>query len=70
MELVGALGIDNPDKLTPAMIWHRLGSQKAVTYAQLYDYLKPGALLKEQIPSDFATDWDEANADSYYSPPT
>jgi len=66
--LVGALGVDHPDKLTPDMIWHRLGNQKAVTYAQLYDYLQPGALLNGEIPSDFAKDWDEANADYYYCP--
>lgn len=70
IQLVGALGVDHPDKLTPDMIWHRLGNQKAVTYDQLYDYLKPGALLNGQIPSDFADDWDKANADYYYCPPT
>ncbi|MGC1182375.1 FMN-binding glutamate synthase family protein [Legionella sp.] len=66
LDLVGAVGVDHPDKLTPDMIWHRLGNQKAVTYAQLYDYLQPGALLNGQIPADFAKDWEQANADYYY----
>jgi glutamate synthase domain-containing protein 2 len=68
LDLVGALGIDNPDLLTPDMIWHRLGNQKAKTYAQLYDYLQPGALLSDNIPNDFAKEWEEANADYYYCP--
>ena len=68
MQLVGALGIDHPDKLSPCMIWHRLSNQKAITYAKLYDYLAPGILLSEHIPMHFASDWQEANAYHYYCP--
>ncbi len=66
--LVGTLGIKHPDQLTPDMIWHRLGSQRAVTYAQLYDYLQPGVLLGENIPADIMSDWEQANANTYYLP--
>lgn len=68
LHLVGALGIDHPDKLTPDMIWYRLGNQKAINYAQLYNYLQPGALLHEPTPCDFVNDWQDANADYYYCP--
>lgn len=63
--LVGALGVDHPDKLNPSMIWYRLGNQKAKNYAELYHYLQPGALLSDSIPEDFAEDWQKANADYY-----
>lgn len=63
--LVGALGVDHPDKLTPDMIWQRVGNQKAKNYLELYDYLQPGALLSENIPENFAHDWKKANADYY-----
>ena len=66
LNLVGAIGVDHPDQLTPAMIWHRLDNQKAKTYAQLYDYLKPGELLGENIPKDFAQDWQDADANHFY----
>lgn len=65
LQLVGALGVDHPDKLHPSMIWHRLGNQKAKNYAELYDYLQPGALLNNTAPEDFAKDWQVACADSY-----
>lgn len=68
LELVGALGVNHPDKLHPSMIWHRLGNQKAKNYAQLYHYLQPGALLNGSIPEDFAEDWQEANANFYQCP--
>lgn len=68
LQLVGAMGLDHPDKLTPNMIWTRLANQKAKTYAELYDYLQPGALLEGKIPAHFAQDWFEANADYYFCP--
>jgi glutamate synthase domain-containing protein 2 len=65
LHLVGALGVEHPDKLTPDMIWHRLSNQKAITYAQLYDYLSPGILLSDTIPEHFAKDWSKASAHSF-----
>ncbi len=66
LSLVGALGVDHPNKLLPTMIWHRLGNQKAKNYAELYDYLPPGALLNGSIPESFVKDWHEADANYYY----
>lgn len=68
LRLVGAVGVDHPNKLSPDMIWHRLGNQKAKHYAELYEYLAPGALLEKFIPESFAKEWEKANADSYYTP--
>ncbi len=65
LQLVGAIGVEHPDKLTPDMIWHRIANQKASTYAQLYTYLKPGALLSDLIPAAFEQDWNLARADSF-----
>lgn len=66
LKLVGAVGLDNPDQLTPDIIWHRLSNQKAITFAELHHYLEPGELLHEPIPTDFVKDWQLANAE-YYS---
>ncbi|MBA2649498.1 MAG: FMN-binding glutamate synthase family protein [Legionella sp.] len=65
LRLVGTLGLDHPDKLSPSIIWQQLGEQKAKTYAELYDYLTSGILLSDSIPEYVLEDWNQANADRY-----
>lgn len=63
--VLGAMGIDHPDKLIPSMIWRRMDNQKMKNCGELYDYLLPGALLTDNIPAHFAEDWKKAHADYY-----
>ncbi|MBA4695939.1 MAG: FMN-binding glutamate synthase family protein [Legionella sp.] len=65
LDLLGILGLEDPSQLTPNMIWHRVNEKSAKTYAELYDYLAPSALLNDKVPAHFQAIWDEANALSY-----
>lgn len=65
LRMVGILGLESPNQLTPEMIWHRVNEKSVQTYAELYDYLVPGALLGEKIPAPFEKMWQDANPDAY-----
>jgi hypothetical protein len=65
LQLVGVLGIDHPDKLSPDMIWRRVDNGKAKTYAALNDYLQSGELIRERVPDSFAQEWQMASAEHF-----
>ncbi|MCA0404397.1 MAG: FMN-binding glutamate synthase family protein [Proteobacteria bacterium] len=65
LRLVGALGLDSPDKLKPHLIWQRISNQKVKNFAELYQYLERGSLLGSDIPEGFKDDWLLANAEQY-----
>ena len=65
LDMVGIMGVDHPDKLTPGHILHRAPDQRAVSYAELYQYMEPGALLGDDIPEQFAAAWRRASADAF-----
>ncbi len=65
LDMVGIMGVDHPDKLTPGHILHRMPDQKAASYAELYDYLAPGQLLADEIPENYAKPWKRASADAF-----
>ncbi len=65
LDMVGIMGVDHPDKLTPGHILHRLPNQKAVSYAELYRYMELGELLGNEIPEEYAKPWKRASADTF-----
>ncbi|MGB8636019.1 MAG: FMN-binding glutamate synthase family protein [Rhodanobacteraceae bacterium] len=65
LDMVGIMGVDHPDKLTPGHILHRLPDQRAASYEELYQYLVPGELLGDNIPERFAAAWNRASADAF-----
>lgn len=65
LQLLGVLGLEHPDKLRPDLILHRTNTQEVKNYAELYNYLTPGALLTNQVPASFAKAWQEASADYF-----
>ncbi len=65
LDMVGIMGVDHPDKLTPGHVLHRLPDQRAASYAELYRYLKPGQLLGDDIPEEYAKAWVRASADTF-----
>ena len=64
--MVGIMGVDHPDKLTPGHVLHRLPDQRAVSYAELYSYLEPGDLLQGKVPEQYATAWQRASAEGFF----
>ena len=65
LELLGAAGFDEPNDLKPAHVHRRLDFHRERNYAELFDYLQPGALLGEQLPANWASAWTSARADQF-----
>ena len=64
-ELVGAMGLSDPTDIHPEHVMRRVGQNKVQSFAEIYNYLTPGALLGETIPADYATYWQRASADQF-----
>ena len=65
MELIGAMGLENPSDLNPAHVMRRIAQDDVRSYSEIYEYLKPGALLKDKLPKNFEADWKLAKADQF-----
>ncbi|CAM2846902.1 FMN-binding glutamate synthase family protein [Legionella worsleiensis] len=65
LEMVGALGLSNPSDLRPSHIMRRIGVNDVKPLSELYDYLSPGQLLGNNIPTQFKVYWEMANPDSF-----
>ena len=64
-ELIGSMGISNPALLNPSHLVRRLAYGNIQTYAQIYEYLQPGDLLKKVVPASFAAYCEKTSADTY-----
>ncbi|MDR3503974.1 MAG: FMN-binding glutamate synthase family protein [Legionella sp.] len=65
LEMVGALGLDNPSDLKPSHIMRRTGVDEVKSFEQMYDYLTPGQLLGFDIPESYKKDWEVANPEHF-----
>ena len=66
LELLGALGLDHPDQLSPAHVFRRVDDLRIRNLAEIYDFLEPGQLLdKETLPEGFRHEWEAASADRW-----
>jgi len=65
MELLGAAGIASPVDLRPWHIIRRVSPLEIRHYGEIIDYLEPGKLLGEEIPSEFERAWKSASSTSF-----
>ncbi|MCL9684531.1 FMN-binding glutamate synthase family protein [Legionella maioricensis] len=65
LEMVGALGLDNPSDLTPAHIMRRIAIGQAKTMDKLYDYCTPGQYLENKLPERHKEAWAKASPDKF-----
>lgn len=66
LEIIGAMGLENPSDLNPENILRRVSADKVKSYAEIYEYLKPGQLLDEKtIPSHWKKHWEKASAEEF-----
>ena len=65
LEMVGALGLDNPSDLTPGHIMRRMSVGQVKTLDKVYTYCTPGQFLGTDIPETYKSDWDMANAEKF-----
>lgn len=65
LEMVGALGLDNPTDLKPFHIMRRVAPNDVRSLNNIYDYLTPGQLFSENIPESYRRDWHYAQAEAF-----
>ena len=64
LELLGALGLEHPDDLRPHHVFRRIDDLLVRNFAELYDFLDPGQLLRDQdVPDHLREDWVAASPD-------
>lgn len=66
-EMIGAMGLDTPDRLFPGHLMRRTGLNETKSYAELYQFLRPGDLLKETVPAEYDKLMRFSRADSFES---
>jgi glutamate synthase domain-containing protein 2 len=64
MRLMASMGVSDPSMLNPQMLRKRVTSTSQRSYAEIYEWLEPAALL-DHAPSTWRSDWDVANPDSF-----
>lgn len=62
MELIGAMGLDNPKDVQASHLFKRMGSQTTMSYDQIYPALSTGELLSKNVNSYYAIDWHKADS--------
>ncbi|MFN8102497.1 MAG: FMN-binding glutamate synthase family protein [Mycobacterium sp.] len=64
-QIVASMGLDGFDELNPTMLNRRIEGGRIRTYAELHEWLAPGALLADTAPDSWRSDWAEASADEF-----
>ena len=64
LELCGAMGLEDPDALTPSDLLRR-SDDGIRSFSQLNTPLQPGQLLTDDLPAQYSADWALASADSF-----
>ncbi|OHV03817.1 FMN-binding glutamate synthase family protein [Mycobacterium talmoniae] len=64
MQMIASLGAHGPQELSPRMLRKRVAASSVRSYAELYEWLRPGQLLAEP-PESWLDDWSAASADSF-----
>jgi hypothetical protein len=64
MRLMASMGVSDPSMLNPHMLRKRVSPTSQRSYAEIYEWLEPAALL-DHAPSTWRSDWDVADPDSF-----
>ncbi|MFE0450010.1 glutamate synthase-related protein [Streptomyces sp. NPDC058914] len=64
VRVMASMGVREPRALTPAHLVRRTGPTTLRSYAELYEWLEPGALLAGP-PQSWAADWKAADPDGF-----
>jgi glutamate synthase domain-containing protein 2 len=62
--IIASMGLSSPAEVSPHHLVRRVNHASAMSYAELYDWLEPGALLDEP-PDSWRVDWDRADPDNF-----
>ncbi len=64
-DLIGAMGLDDPDDLVPHLIWRRSADETIRHFEELYPGIERDSLLGDSIPASFERDWALASAQTF-----
>ena len=64
-EMLGAIGLSDPEDLRPWHVMHRMSSTTTKHYGELYDFLDPGELLRQPLPPTYQRACDAASPDTF-----
>ena len=64
-ELIAAMGLDHTSELRPYHAVRRVSEFQALAFEEIYDFVKPGALIEGTGPARFQSFWDQASAESF-----
>ncbi|MFD7866813.1 FMN-binding glutamate synthase family protein [Streptomyces sp. NPDC057682] len=64
LQIMAAMGVRDPGELSPAQLRRRLDPRTVLSYAELYDWLRPGELV-DGPPPEWAADWRAADPDTF-----
>ena len=61
LDLLAAMGLEGPLGITPSLVFRRVDDDRVKTFAEIYDFLRPGQLLDgEDLPEAWRRDWEVA----------
>jgi glutamate synthase domain-containing protein 2 len=64
-DMIGAMGLDDPDKLFPHLIWRRGADGVNQHFDEVFPRLQANCLLEGAVPENWATDWQLASAETF-----
>ena len=64
-EMLAAAGMTSPAQLKPHHIFRRVGDGRIITFAEQFQFLEPGQLLKGKLRHAFSDDWARATAERF-----
>ncbi|MFK8114472.1 MAG: FMN-binding glutamate synthase family protein [Rubripirellula sp.] len=64
-EMLGAIGLDDPQQLHPWHLMHRTSPTQTRHYGELYDFLRAGELLRSPLPGAYKRACEAASADTF-----
>jgi glutamate synthase domain-containing protein 2 len=64
-ELVAAMGLNHPEELEPRHAFKRGEANRALSYAEAFEFLEDGALLDGRVGPRFQSWWDAASAERF-----
>jgi glutamate synthase domain-containing protein 2 len=65
LEIVGAMGLTNPSEIKPDYIKRRINEITVKTFDEMFEFIEPGALLKENLPKGFQKVWLLSSAEKF-----
>jgi len=65
LELLGAMGLADPDELEPRHVFRRIEDARVRSLADLYDVLEPGELLEGTLTDPLRSQWRASRADRF-----